>query len=140
MLIDLLEGNVKGVMKVILALAERYQPKSVKPRQDTGRPDSGRPSNHTAPVTTTDTHYAQQDIHPYTHPQSTTTRMEHSHSLSQPSFHSSQYPGPYTQDAIAEEVYSSPIDQLPANKPPQVINNIWIVYYVSLSLCVYVCR
>ena len=30
--IDILEGNSKGIMRVILALAERYQPRSVKQR------------------------------------------------------------------------------------------------------------
>ena len=29
---DILEGNAKGIMRVILAIAERYQPRSVKPR------------------------------------------------------------------------------------------------------------
>eukprot|EP00731_Ephydatia_muelleri_P017803 Em0010g901a len=41
---DLLDGNVKGIMRVILAVAERYQPRSVKPRGSTnGTP--GAPSN-----------------------------------------------------------------------------------------------
>lgn len=114
-LLDLMEGNVKGVMKVILAIAERYQPKSVKPRS---APEPGKTTNHNA-----DTNLPRQDlIRPYTHPQ-TTARLEYGHSLSQPAqstYHGpSRYP-PASVAHITEDMYSSPIDQLPVNKPPQV--------------------
>jgi hypothetical protein len=115
---DLMEGNVKGVMKVILAVAERYQPKSVKPR---GAPEPAKPANHIAP----DTNLPRQElIRPYTHPQ-TNARLEYGHSLSQPAppiHHACHQMAPPTYPvAPLEEVYSSPIDQLPAHKPPQVL-------------------
>ena len=39
---DILDGNSKGIMRVILAIAERYQPNSIKPRSlsDASRPCS----------------------------------------------------------------------------------------------------
>ena len=116
---DLMEGNVKGVMKVILAVAERYQPKSVKPR---GAPEPAKPANHIAP----DTNLPRQElIRPYTHPQ-TNARLEYGHSLSQPAppiHHACHQMAPPTYPvAPLEEVYSSPIDQLPAHKPPQVVD------------------
>ena len=117
--LDLMEGNVKGVMKVILAIAERYQPKSVKPRS---APEPVKATNHNA-----DTNLPRQDlIRPYTHPQ-TTGRLEYGHSLSQPA--QSTYHGPSNRylpqtvphSHLTEDVYSSPIDQLPVDKPPQVL-------------------
>ncbi|CAI8034359.1 Dixin-A [Geodia barretti] len=113
---DLLEGNVKGVMKVILAIAERYQPKSVKPR--TVVPETLRPANHTAPLPDSQYGIRQELVRPYTHPQ-TPIRPDQIQS----SFHSSGlYPSPYPVDPATEGMYSSPIDTLPANKPPQVIS------------------
>ena len=95
---DLVEGSVKGVMKVILAIAERYQPKSVKPREVTRlNPDSQR----------------QEPIRPYPHHH----RLEPS--LSQ--FHTTHHPATTVPYPKPEEVYSSPIDQLPANNPTQVL-------------------
>ncbi|CAI8034356.1 Dixin [Geodia barretti] len=112
---DLLEGNVKGVMKVILAIAERYQPKSVKPR--TVVPETLRPANHTAPLPDSQYGIRQELVRPYTHPQ-TPIRPDQIQS----SFHSSGlYPSPYPVDPATEGMYSSPIDTLPANKPPQVM-------------------
>lgn len=115
---DLMEGNVKGVMKVILAVAERYQPKSVKPRT---APEPVKTANHSSVPADT----RQDLIRPYTHSQ-TTTKLEYGHSLSQPA--QSTYPSPShcyppaggTFPHITEDMYSSPIDQLPANKPPKV--------------------
>ena len=110
---DLLEGNVKGVMKVILALAERYQPKSVKPRTV----ETSRPPNYTAPLPDSQYGIRQELVRPYTHPQ-TPSRPDQTQS----SFHSSGlYPSPYPVDPATEGMYSSPIDTLPANKPPQVL-------------------
>lgn len=121
-----MEGNVKGVMKVILAVAERYQPKSVKPRSE-----PSKPTNHTAPIPapTADPNVAGRDlIRPYTHPQ-TTARLEYGHSLSEPAqgsyhgsagYHMSSSSHQHVPGPAPDEVYSSPIDQLPANKPPQV--------------------
>ena len=113
-----MEGNVKGVMKVILAIAERYQPKSVKPRS---APETVKTTNQNA-----DTNLPRQDlVRPYTHPQ-TTGRLEYGHSLSQPAqstYHGPSHrypPPPVPLSHLTEDVYSSPIDQLPVDKPPQV--------------------
>lgn len=127
---DLLEGNVKGVMKVILSIAERYQPKSVKPRTV---PEPPRPANHTAPLPDAQYGVRQELIRPYTHPQ-TPSRPEYGgQSLSQPaSFHpSSLYPSPYPVDPAQEGMYSSPIDTLPANKPPQV--SVWLMADATMT-------
>ena len=127
-------------MKVILAVAERYQPKSVKPRS-VSAPEQPKPATHMTgplPSPAVDPGVARQDpIRPYTHPQ-TTTRLEYGHCLSQPvppSYHSAnpsnhaRYPlslsdnargHSYAHLAGQEEMYSSPIDQLPASIPPQV--------------------
>ena len=134
---DLLEGNVKGVMRVILAIAERYQPKSVKPRAavDTF---TARPLNHTAPVTDVALHSRPDLMRPYTHPQ--TGRPEQGQILSQSAgFHSSMYPSSYAVDPAQEGMYSCPIDQLPANKPPQVgqpshVTQLQPLHFLSHSL------
>lgn len=49
---DLLDGNVKGIMKVILAVAERYQPRSVKPRGPTNGSPGGPTNNGTPGIPT----------------------------------------------------------------------------------------
>ena len=36
--IDILDGNSKGIMRVILGIAERYQPRSVKQRTENSKP------------------------------------------------------------------------------------------------------
>ena len=143
-LADMLEGNLKGILKVILAVAERYQPKSVKPR---GLNDPSRPPNHSLPSATPPAEQGaphRDFIPPYRHP-SPPTRPEFRHSLSQPTFslHGNNVSHPshyrlqqldprgsgyerdgwnqgYGQVEGAEDVYSTPADQLPMTTPPQV--------------------
>ena len=56
---DILEGNSKGIMRVILALAERYQPRSVKQRSVSDPKPYIVAQQHASPV-----HYNQRDHTP----------------------------------------------------------------------------
>ena len=132
-----MEGNIKGVMKVILALAERYQPKSVKAR---GAPE---PANHTAPVTPDHNLPRQELVRLYSHPQ-TATRPEYGlspSSLHPPNFRHQIAPpgGPLGVGMATEEMYSNPADQLPSHNPPQVCLNVQTVSHNHVySMCMYI--
>ena len=145
---------MKGVMKVILAIAERYQPKSVKPR-NTASSDQNKPTNHSAPVpadgrghtppSNTDAAHTRHDTARPFAPPLMTSAMVRSHSLSQP-MPGSGYPSnpayyrlsqpdrltheregrsySYGGGGVREgdnDVYSTPVDQLPASAAPQLI-------------------